>query len=94
MELTRLEREGAVKLTADPLLIEHFKELGYKVVGGEEETVPETTATKPETAPEVGSPFEKMTKDELVAFIAEKGANAPSSATKDILIDIAKTLEV
>lgn len=31
MNLTRLEREGAVKLTADPLLIERFKELGYNV---------------------------------------------------------------
>lgn len=102
MKLRRLEREGAVKLTANPLIIEHLLELGYVEVGEEivEDTKPATApvaeeASRDETpeAPKNKTPYDDYTKDELIALLKEKGVEAPAKATKGILIDILKTLE-
>lgn len=102
MKFTRLEREGAVKLTADPQLIEHFKELGYVETDTEivpdpvaeaEGTVEDAAGETPTTIAEEKSLFDKMTNAELTDFIISRGASVPNGATKTVLIDIAKTLE-
>lgn len=101
MILTRLERGGAVKLTANPQIIEELEALGYVSVGEVIEEEPnilpeseinESDSKITEEAEQV-TPFDLMKKDELISFIKSKGATAPSQATKEILIDIAKTLE-
>lgn len=102
MKLIRLEREGIVKLTDNPLTIERLKSIGYTEDGEvviDEPVVKEETETKvevahnPQTDLSDSSPFEKMTNAELTDFITSKGAMVPNGATKAVLIDIAKTLE-
>ena len=101
MKLIRLEREGIVKLTDNPLTIERLKSIGY--IEDCEVVIDEPTSEETEIEVEVvdepqvdqadSSPFEKMTNAELTDFIISRGASVPNGATKTVLIDIAKTLE-
>ena len=101
MKLIRLEREGIVKLTDNPLTIERLKSIGYIEDG--EVVIDEPTSEEAEIEVEVvdepqvdqadSSPFEMMTNAELTDFIISRGASVPNGATKTVLIDIAKTLE-
>lgn len=101
MKLIRLEREGIVKLTDNPLTIERLKSIGYIEDGevvideptSEETEIEVKVVDKPQVDQSDSSPFDKMTNAELMDFIISRGASVPNGATKTVLIDIAKTLE-
>lgn len=93
--MTRLEREGIVKITSDASLIEQLEALGYQVVG--EEEVPEPVKEVSDEAKEA----ESIPKDEIVEevnytaealkeMLKDKGIEAPSKANKAMLLDMAK----
>lgn len=98
MKLKRMQRLGAIRIAHNNEQYQKLKDLGYQEIG-EVEAMPnaeqETKAEAAEDTEDVTSvteekdPLENHSVKELKKMLADAGVNAPSSANKAMLVDIA-----
>lgn len=95
MKMKKLERLGAIQYARTESQEQQLTALGYKVIG--EEDVPDMdTEEKPakntemkEVVEAVEEPLSDLTVAELREMLKKAGVNAPASANKAMLIEIA-----
>lgn len=89
MKEFRLEREGIVKITREPSLVEQLESLGYEVVS-ETEVAEALEVEVVETVEGVKEEKPELSTKALKALLKEKGIEVPANASKAILEDMAK----